>query len=77
MLQRTTKLKDAVKTSVALINRNLPLLSQDEWQICCDFTKILKPFEEVTAQLSGEQYITGSQVTVITGSLVSVCGKLL
>jgi hypothetical protein len=53
------------------------VLSENEWQICCDLTKIQKAFEEVTAQLSGEQYETGSQVIVITRGLVSVCGKLL
>jgi hypothetical protein len=74
MLQHITELKDAV---IALINKNLPVLSEDEWQICCDLTKILKPFEEFTAQLSGQQYVTGSQVIVITRDLVSVCGKLL
>jgi hypothetical protein len=77
MLLRTTELKNAVKTSIALINKNLPVLSEDEWQICCDLTEILMPFEEVTAQLGGEQYATGSQVIVITRGLVSVCGKLL
>jgi hypothetical protein len=47
MLQRITELKDAVKTSIALTSKYLPVLSEDEWQNC-DVTKTLKPFEEVT-----------------------------
>jgi hypothetical protein len=77
MLQHVSGLKDAVRTSVAPINNNVPMLSEDEWQICCDLTKILKPFGDVTGQLIGEQDVAGSQTIVITKGQISACGRLL
>ncbi|KAJ4438424.1 hypothetical protein ANN_14369 [Periplaneta americana] len=76
MLQRLEELEEPVKATIALINKDLPVLTEREWDICRDLCKILKPFEEVTRKLSGENYATGSQVIVLTRGLAAVCKKL-
>jgi hypothetical protein len=77
MLKRITELKDEVKTSIAQKTRIYLCYQKMSGKICLNLTEILKPFEEVTAQLNGEQYETGSQMTVITRGLISIYGKLL
>lgn len=77
MVQRFVELHDAVKTSVALVDNDVPTLSAEEWQICREMTEVLLPIEDVTKKLSGEQYPTGSQVIGLTRGLVSVYGQMM
>ncbi|XP_046685571.1 zinc finger BED domain-containing protein 4-like [Homalodisca vitripennis] len=76
MLQRISELKDAVKTTVALINKEIPVLTEDEWKTCSELVMVLEPFEEVTRNISGENYLTASQVIGFINGLVSVCNKM-
>nr|CAI5856883.1 unnamed protein product [Callosobruchus analis] len=76
MLDRICELQDAVKTSIALINRNIPVLTEQEWIMCQELCSVLKPFETVTERISGEKYVTGSEVIILTNGLRSVCEKL-
>lgn len=67
----------ATKSTVAIIDKGLTVLTSKEWQICCtELCKFLKPFEEVTRKISCEKYITGSQVIVFTRGITTVCSKL-
>ncbi|XP_047103747.1 E3 SUMO-protein ligase ZBED1-like, partial [Schistocerca piceifrons] len=78
MLERIVELSEAVKITVALCNRptDLPSLSNDEWEICSELCSILKPFEQVSRQLSAEDYPTGSLVIVLTRGLLAVCDEI-
>ncbi|KAJ4425388.1 hypothetical protein ANN_28003 [Periplaneta americana] len=76
MLQRFVELESAVKTTIALINKDIPILSESEWKTCKELCKILKPFEDVTVKLSAEKYVTASSIIVITRGLQSLCSKL-
>lgn len=49
--------KDAVITTLALTNLKLPTLTPEEWEEIKQACDILKPFEEVTVEISGEGYI--------------------
>ncbi|KAG8305193.1 hypothetical protein J6590_074746 [Homalodisca vitripennis] len=51
MIQTIVDSKDAVKTTVSLINKDIPI-----WEICSELITILGPFEEVI-QNSGEHYL--------------------
>lgn len=77
MLRRLVELQEAVRSSLALINKDLPTLSNEEWTICSELIKVLKPFEQVTSKMSGEKYFTGSQIVVLTNGLQNVCSKLM
>lgn len=48
------------------------MLSVEEWKICKDLCTILKPLQEVTQQMSGEEYVTGSLIIVYTRVLLTV-----
>jgi hypothetical protein len=77
MLSRFVELQEAVRSSLGLIDKELPTITADDWCSLADLCKVLKPFEQVTAKLSGENYLTGSQIVVLTLGLQSVCSKLL
>lgn len=61
------ELKDAVKTSVALKNKDIPVLSEEEWDICQELCLVLKPFLGATVKMSAEKYVTGSAVIIFFG----------
>lgn len=58
MLQRFLDNKDAIITTLALVNSRLETLTQDEWKEMEEACEVLKPFEEVTIEISGERYVT-------------------
>ena len=72
MLQRFCELEDAIKSSIALVDKDLPILTSVH-ELC----KILKPFESVTTSLSGENYATASVVIVLVNGLNDIYDKLL
>lgn len=42
-----------------------------DWELCQNMSDILKPCEEVTKEISGQKYVTGSIVIPITTALIS------
>lgn len=78
MLQRFTELKDSIKMTLALIDSRgrISALEPEEWVACEELCKVLQPFEEVTRRMSGEQYVTGSEVILFTRGLNNVLCKL-
>lgn len=77
MFRRFVLLKEAIKHCMALIERDWPALSSDDWGIMEDTCKILQPFEEVTSSISGDQYLTGGMVIVMTNCLKDICEDFL
>ncbi|CAK1600532.1 unnamed protein product [Parnassius mnemosyne] len=77
MIRRFVELEAAIRATVAVIAKDLPVVSNEEWRLLSELTKILKPFDEITESMSGEQYITASSVIVITKCLIRTCDKLL
>lgn len=78
MLERFVALKDALQTSMALINtKDMPVLSEEEWMVSEELCVVLKPFEQITVKMSGDQYVTSSQVIVFIKGLNSICTKML
>lgn len=77
MLQRFTQLQNAVKSTVALIKKRLPILTHEEWKIIEDLCTILKPFEAATNTISGDRYCTASLMIPIINGLVDVSKTLL
>lgn len=60
MLQRFVLLKEALKHCIAMIEKDWPVITADEWETMNQLCIVLKPFEEVTSSISGDQYMTGS-----------------
>ncbi|KAJ8364987.1 hypothetical protein SKAU_G00138180 [Synaphobranchus kaupii] len=61
--------RDAVITTLALTNPRLATLSPDEWEEMEQACNMLKPFEEVTVEISGEGYVTASKVILLARGL--------
>lgn len=76
MLERFSKLEIAIRSTLALIDKDLPIITIEEWNIISELCQILKPFEEVTKTISGEKYCTASLVIPLTSGLLNVCKAL-
>ncbi|KAK7175602.1 hypothetical protein R3I93_002511 [Phoxinus phoxinus] len=68
--------KEAIIATIALVNPSLPTLTLDEWDMIKDVCEILKPFEEVTVEISGERFVTASKVILIARDLQKVVQRL-
>lgn len=78
MVERFCELEEAVKSTVALVTeKQLPILTIEEWEAAKELCKVLKPFFLVTKTLSGEKYAPASMVIVMSNGLFEVCDKLM
>lgn len=77
MLQRFVELESHVRSTIAILRQDLPIISNEEWVWCAELCKILKPFDDATTSMSGQSYMTASSVIVLTRCLISSCDKLL
>ena len=66
MIERFVKLESYIRATVALLKKDLPILSNAKWAVIAELDKILKPFYEAIKALSGENYITASSIVVMT-----------
>jgi len=66
MLNRFVELETTVKVTLAIIDADLHTLSSEEWKICKELCLVLKPFDEVTKLVSGENYMCASMVIVLS-----------
>lgn len=68
MLQRISQIKDAVFSTLSL-NRPDLMLGFEEWEIINELVTILKPFYEVTIEVSTEKNVSLFKVTVLSNFL--------
>lgn len=71
MLQRFVDLESHIRATVATLRQDLPLISNEEWTFAAELSKILKPFDDATTSLSGQNYMTASSVIMMTRCLIS------
>ncbi|KAL1276988.1 hypothetical protein QQF64_023661 [Cirrhinus molitorella] len=76
MLKRFCQQKEAVIATLALVNPSLTTLTLDEWDILKDVCELLKPFEEVTVEMSAERFVTASKVILMARGLQKVVQRL-
>ncbi|KAJ8728888.1 hypothetical protein PYW07_006584 [Mythimna separata] len=77
MSQRFVDLEEAIKATMALTDEEWDTLSAEEWRICRELCTVLKPFEQITEAMSGEKYVSGSQILILTRGLISALNKML
>ncbi|XP_062419889.1 zinc finger BED domain-containing protein 4-like [Pungitius pungitius] len=75
MLKRILEVKDPVISTLALVNASLPTLSLEEWEIIKETVDIVKPFEEVTTEVSAERYVTASKVILMARGLQRIVAR--
>ncbi|XP_019716757.1 zinc finger BED domain-containing protein 4-like [Hippocampus comes] len=64
MLKRILESKDAVISTLAVINAPVDPLSQEEWEVLQEACTVLEPFEQVTVEISADSYVTASKVLI-------------
>ncbi|XP_045778147.1 zinc finger BED domain-containing protein 4-like [Maniola jurtina] len=77
MLQRFVELENQICATVAVLKKDLPILTLEEWTVFHELCKVLKPFDEATKAMSGEDYMTASTIIVMTRCLKESCDQLL
>lgn len=73
MFDRILKIKEAVISTLALLNYDKHQITQNDWEILELSTRILKYFEEVTVDLSAEKNVTLSKVIYYSRALMRSC----
>lgn len=76
MVKRVVELEEAIRSTMAFVGRDLPILTDEDWKTYKELCYILRPFEELTTIMSGQKYLTGSFVIVMTRCLKEACCKL-
>lgn len=73
MMQRAIEIKEPLVSTMALLNPLLPALTPEEWDITKEVCDILKPFEEVTVEMSSERYVKITQFYELHFSYIICC----
>lgn len=55
MLKRFLELKDAIISTLAIVNAPVDALTQEEWEVVEEVCRVLEPFEQVTVEISRER----------------------
>ncbi|XP_025412986.1 zinc finger BED domain-containing protein 4-like [Sipha flava] len=71
MVYRILKIKDPVLSTLAIINNDLNTITFDEWNVLKVLCQILKIFYDVTNEISSENYISISKVTIFSRAMVN------
>ncbi|XP_051935570.1 E3 SUMO-protein ligase ZBED1-like [Hippocampus zosterae] len=75
MLKRILESKDAVISTLAVINAPIDPLSQEEWEILQEACTVLEAFEQVTVEISADSYVTASKVLILCKGLQKVTAE--
>lgn len=77
MLARFIELEDCIRTTVALLDREMPAITTEEWELIKQLVTILKPLEDATRLVSSQTYMTASLVLVVSDGLASTYENML
>lgn len=75
MFQRIILIKDAVISTMALLQSDVEQLSVQEWQIVESASEVLKIFSEITKEVSSEKYVSMSKVLIFVRVMVGTMEK--
>ncbi|XP_016891160.2 LOW QUALITY PROTEIN: zinc finger BED domain-containing protein 1-like [Cynoglossus semilaevis] len=75
MLKRFIEVKDPAIFTLVLINAPVSALSTEECEIVQETVDILKPFEEVTVEVSTERFVTASKVILMARGLQRIVAR--
>lgn len=56
MLKPVLESKEAIISTVAIINASVDTLCQEEWEVVREACSVLEPFEQVTVEISADRY---------------------
>lgn len=70
MFKRIVEIKDAVVSTLAILQCDVEQLTVVEWQIVECSTNILQIFAEVTTEISSERYVTMSKILIFIRAMI-------
>lgn len=76
MFERFLKTQEALKVTVGILNSPVELLTEVEWLLLKEICSILKPFEQITTEMSAEKNVTLSKVIIIVKGLQLALQKM-
>lgn len=62
MLERLLKVQEPLEAAMGVLRTDLVLLTPEDWTTIADLCLILKPFAQITAELSAEKNVSASKV---------------
>lgn len=68
MISHFVQLQAAIQSTTAVIGRDLPVISNEEWILLKQLSLVLKPFDDLISAMSSEKYIAGGSIIIITPS---------
>ncbi|KAL4009459.1 hypothetical protein ACER0C_003311 [Sarotherodon galilaeus] len=75
MLKRILESKDAVISTLAVINAPVDPLSHEEWEVLQEACTVLEPFEQVTVEISADKRVTASKMLILCKGLQRVTAE--
>lgn len=76
MIERIYSLQETLEASLGILHNPVENLSEGEWQTLPEIIKILKPFKELTEEMSSEKKVTVSMVLASTESITRILHSL-
>jgi len=67
---------EPLQAAIALLNNPVATLTDIQWTVLREVSHILKSFQVVTTEMSGDKYITVSKVIMLAHGFSSVCTKI-
>ena len=55
MLKQFLESKEAIISTLAIVNAPVDALTQEEWEVVVEVCRVLEPFEQVTVESRGEK----------------------
>lgn len=75
MFERFLELQEAVTGTIGSLHNPVAMLSAEEWAILREICNVLRPFEEITNEMSSEKSVTLSKKIIMIRGLKSVVEK--
>ncbi|KAM4028706.1 E3 SUMO-protein ligase ZBED1-like isoform 1-T1 [Anomaloglossus baeobatrachus] len=75
MLKRVLESKDAIISTLAIVYAPVETLNQEEWKEVGEACAVLEPFQQVTAEISAERYVTSSKMLILCRGLQRVTSQ--
>ncbi|XP_045766856.1 E3 SUMO-protein ligase ZBED1-like [Maniola jurtina] len=76
MIERISSLQEPLEACLGILHNPVENLSEGEWQSLPEIIKILKPFKQLTEEMSSEKKVTVSMVLASTESMMTIFHNL-
>ena len=76
MCSRLCEVQEPLEAAIGVLHNPVNPLTADDWQALREICRILRPFDQVTTEMSAEKSVTVSKIIVLYQGLMAVCQKI-